>query len=60
MNRLQQIIYAEMNKTLLPDDIGYSVGLVNNAQIVEKMSLLILLKHNFRILIRYKFCQDRG
>lgn len=52
--KLRKIVLNEMNKTILFDETGSFVGLINNERIVEKMSLLQIIKHIFRIFWRYR------
>ena len=54
LKKLRQNVLQEMNKTVLEDENGLFVGIVNNSKIVEKMSLYELIKHNIRIEKRYK------
>lgn len=54
LSKMKERILFEMNKTLLPCDLGYSIGIVNNYKIVEKMSVIDLIKHTFRISEKYK------
>lgn len=57
IKKLRQNVLNEMNKTVLEDENGLFVGIVNNSKIVENMSLYELIKHNIRIEKRYKKAQ---
>ena len=54
LKKLRQNVLQEMNKTVLPDENGLFVGLVNNYKAVNNMSVLTVLKHYFRITKHYK------
>lgn len=50
MNFLKNRVLFEMNKTVMADEIGSMVGFVNNYKIVNRMSIIELIKHNIRIM----------
>ena len=52
--KLRKNVLDEMNTTVLLDETGSFVGLINNERIVEKMSFFQVVKHNLRIRNHYK------